>query len=493
LTEYRLLGPLEGPVELPGGKPRALLARLLLEAGRVVSVDALVESLWEEPIPPSAPKVLQAHVSALRKALGMDAIETRAPGYALRPVPTDLARFESLVESARAEADAARRADALRAALDLWRGEPLVEFRREPFAARAAARLAELRLDALARRIDAELELGEHERLIPELRALVEAEPLREQPRRQLMLALYRAGRQADALAVYRDARRALVDELGIEPGPALQGLERAILRQDPSLDAAQPRAERGPVVCSGRVPLALLAPLGRELVVVEIAASSRELASAVARVDAARAVGATVRTAAFTSADRASDLARLATEQEAELIVTDELDEGLIAAAPCDIALCNPVGEPGDGDVLVPFGGARDEWRALEFGAWLARAHGRALRLLGADATGERRDASRMLAAASLSLQRFAGLAARTTLVEAGADGILAERAFAIVASLPSARTDATRAALLERARVPVLLVHGGVRPGGLAPDRTLTRFSWSLGHETQESPSTP
>src|SRR5579884_2326628 len=485
MSEYRILGPLEAPVELPGGKPRALLARLLLDAGRVVSVETLVEALWEEPIPPSAPTVLQAHVSALRKALGMDAIETRAPGYALRPVPTDLGRFEALVERARAEPDAARRVELLRAALALWRGEPLAEFRREPFAPGAAARLGELRLDALARRIDAELELGEHERLVPELRDLVAAEPLREQPRRQLMLALYRAGRQADALAAYREGRRLLVEQLGIEPGPALQELERAILRQDRTLDGRQQRDARGPVVCSGRVPLALLAPLGRELVVVEMARSGAELPAAAVRLDRARSVDAAVRVAAFTSSEPVTDLARLANEQEAELLVVDLLDDELLALAPCDVAVAGGAGEAGDGDVLVPFGGAADEWRALELAAWLARAHGRPLRLLGVEAARGRRDASRLLAAASLALQRFAGIAAQTTLVEPGADAVLAEPAFVIVASLPTAHLDATRRALLAGARVPVLLVHGGVRPGGLAPDRTLPRFSWSLGHE--------
>lgn len=482
MSEFCILGPLEAPAELPGGKPRALLARLLLDGGRVVSADALVEDLWEEPVPPSAPKVLQAHVSALRKSLGVDAIETRAPGYAMRVRPADLARFEELAERARLELDASRRVELLRSALALWRGEPLAEFRREPFAPRAAARLAELRLDALTRRIDAELELGEHERLVPELRALVEAEPLREQPRRQLMLALYRSGRQAEALAAYREGRRALVEQIGLEPGPALQELERAILRQDPSLEAGRRAPARGPVVCSGRAPLALLAPLGRELVVVELASSAAGLPAAAQRADGARAFG---RVAAFTSADRAGDLARVATEQEAELLVVDAVGEELLILAPCDVALAGGGAAAGDGDVLVPFGGARSEWRALELGAWLAQAHGRTLRLLGVEASGERRDASRLLAAASLALQRFAGVGAQTSLVAPGADAILAESAFAIVASLPGARPDETRRALLERARVPVLLVHGGLRPGGLAPDRTLTRFSWSLGHD--------
>lgn len=474
MTGFRILGPLEGPVPLPPGKPRALLARLLLDARRVVSVDALVAALWEEPVPPSAAKVLQAHVSALRKALGRDAIETRPPGYVLHADTDDLGEFESLVDRARDEPDAARRAALLGRALELWRGEALTEFRREPFARAAAARLAELRLEALALRIDADLERGEHARVAGELAALVEEEPLRERPRRQLMLALYRSGRQADALAAYREGRKLFVEQLGIEPGPALQELERAILRHDPSLATYGDARVRGPVVCSGAAPLALLAPLGRELITVEIAPE-------LPRQPFEQPVPH-VRRAAFTSDDPDAELARLANEQDAELIVATKVSAGLLAAAPCDVALANTVGEIGNGPVLVPFGGARGEWAALELGAWLARAHDRPLRLLGLEAQDGRRDASRMLAAASLALQRFAGITAETMLVAAGPDGILAERGAAIVASLPAVPVDDTRRALIERAPVPVLLVHSGIRPSGFAPDRTLTRFSWSL-----------
>jgi DNA-binding SARP family transcriptional activator len=478
MIEFSLLGTLEGPVDLPGGKPRALLARLLLDAGRVVSTETLVDSLWEEPVPPSAPKVLQAHVSALRKELGAAAIETRPPGYVLHAKAADLSRFEELSGRARDERDAARRASLLRDALALWRGEPFAEFRREPFARTAGARLAELRLDALTRRIDADLELGEHERLVPELGALVEAEPLREQPRRQLMLALYRSGRQADALATYRAGRRLLVDRLGIEPGAALQELERAILRHDPALALDPTPPARGPIVCVGAAPIDLLAPLERELLVVAVAESLAGAVSSLPRVERAR-----VRTAAFTSSDPLGDAVRLATEQGAELLVVGSVTDALLASSPCDVALVNAIETVGDGAVLVPFGGAREEWPALELGAWLARAHGLPLRLLGVEARGERRDASRLLAGASLALQRFGGITAETALVAPGADGVLDQRGAAIVASLPRAELDRTRAELLARAGVPVLLLHGGLRPSGLAPDRTLTRFSWSLG----------
>jgi DNA-binding SARP family transcriptional activator len=489
MMEYFLLGPLEAradgvPVSLPGGKPRALLALLLLEAGRVVPVETLIDGLWHDP-PPSAPKVLQAYVSQLRKALGAEAIETRPPGYLLRAAGSDLTRFEALAESARDVEDAPRRARRYRDALALWRGPALAEFRREPFAEAATRRLAELRLEVVGRRIDGELALGEHERLVPELQALVEAEPLREQLRAQLMLALYRCGRQADALACYREGRRLLVEELGIEPGPALQELERSILRHDVAAGRRQP--SRGAVVCASNVPLELVAPLagdGRELLIVELVADPALLAARSAALDRVRStLGVPARTACFTSSDPSADLIRLAEEQEAELLVVGAVDRALLDTAPCDVAVV-PGRQRFDpaGPVLVPFGGSRDEWAALELGAWLARAHGLPLRLLGAGAGEGRRDASRMLASASLVLQRFAGMGAETAIVAAGADGILAEPGAAIVVSLPPGELDPTRSELVERAAAPVVLAHAGLRPGGLAPDRTLTRFSWSL-----------
>jgi DNA-binding SARP family transcriptional activator len=481
MIELRLLGPLEAPVALPSGKPRALLARLLLDADRVVAADALVDALWGDEAPPSAPKVLQAHVSALRKALGAEVIETRAPGYALRGSSSDVARFEELTDRARA-VDGRERIRLLREALALWRGEPLAEFRREPFARLAAARLAELRLDALGRLFDAELDAGEHASLVPELVALLEEVPLREQPRRQLMLSLYRSGRQAEALAVYRDGRRLLVDELGIEPSLQLQALERRILRQDPALAAAPEAPARGPIVCVAVASLALFTPLARELIAVELAADAAELSAATQRLESLRTAKPAVRTAAFTTTDPAADLARFATEQQAELLVLSHLPDGLLDIAPCDVALANAIPDSGEGPVVAPFGGGQDEWAALEVATWLAQAHGVPLRLLGTDAAAGERDASRLLASASLSLQRFTRVSVEPSLVRAGADGVLEHAGRAIVASLPRGPLDATRQALLDRARVPVLLVHGGLRPSGLAPDRTLTRYRWSL-----------
>jgi DNA-binding SARP family transcriptional activator len=492
MIRYRLLGPVEAPAKLPGGKPTALLARLLLEPGRVVPVDTLVDALWRDP-PASAHKIVQVYVSQLRKALGPDAIETRSPGYLARARAdeSDLGRFERLAEEARGTREPARRAALLREALELWQGPALAEFRDEPFADAAARRLAELRLYALEERIDAELELGEHARLVPELEALVEQEPLRERPRGQLMLALYRCGRQAESLENYRAGRALLVEELGIEPGPGLQELERAILRQDPALAEPRGRAHsRGAVVCAVPGLAELVAPLAdeeRELVLVDLVANSADLRDRSAALDRLGAEHG-ARTASFVSEAPGADLARLGGEQGAELVVCGPLEppelELLLAAAPCDVALAprpELAFEP-SGPVLVPFGGDRDEWAGLELAAWIARAHGLALRLLGTEAREGRRDASRLLANASLALQRFAGTTAEPVLVPLGADGILAEAGSLVVASLPPDGLDRTRAELADRTTVPLLLVRGGLRPSGLAPEQTLTRFTWSL-----------
>jgi Bacterial transcriptional activator domain len=305
------------------------------------------------------------------------------------------------------------------------------------------------------------------------------------------MLALYRSGRQADALARYREGRRLLVEELGIEPSAALQELERAILRRDPSLDASGPgRQARGSVICVGASLPPLVAPLcteGRELVIVEVAAAADELPGRAERLERIREElrdrGVAVQTATFTSGSSADDLARLAVDQDAELLVTGPLGPRSIEA-PCDVAVAPLPDLPFEprGPVLVPFGGGREEWPAVELGAWLARAHGLGLRLLGAEGGEERRDASRTLAGASLALQRFAGTAAEPVIVPAGAEGILGQEGSVIVASLPEGELGPTREALIARSQIPLLFVRGGIRPSGLAPTRTLTRFSWSL-----------
>src|SRR5919204_1424076 len=242
--EFRVLGPLEvyeGGRALPvgGARQRALLAILLTRANEVVSTDRLIDELWAEQPPATALNTLHYHVSQLRKTLGADRILTRAPGYLVHVEPgeLDLERFVSLVAEGSVES--------LREALALWRGPALADFAYEPFAQAEIARLEELRLAALERRIEADLGLGRDAELVGELDALVREYPLRERPRVQLMLALYRSGRQADALEAYQDARRELLDGLGLEPGRALQELERAILAHDPGLDPPDRRTSR--------------------------------------------------------------------------------------------------------------------------------------------------------------------------------------------------------------------------------------------------------
>jgi DNA-binding SARP family transcriptional activator len=254
VDEFRLLGPLEvvvegNPVRIDAAKPRALLALLLLHRNHVVPTERLVDELWGEQPPARATKALQVYVSQLRKALGADRLVTRPPGYELRVAEgeLDVDRFEKLAAAAReqlAAGNARAAAAGLREALELWRGPALREFRSEPFAETAAARLEELRLGAVEDRLRAELDAGATAQVIPELEELVAAEPLRERPRELLMLALYRSGRQADALDLYRRTRELYVDELGIEPGPTLRELEQAVLRQDPALRSRTSGAE---------------------------------------------------------------------------------------------------------------------------------------------------------------------------------------------------------------------------------------------------------
>ena len=244
MLDFRILGPLEvladgEPVSLPRKKQRALLALLLLRAGEAVSTDELIEELWAGKPPATAKDALQNYVSQLRKAIGPEAIVTRDPGYVLVAAAeqTDLGRFERLVAEARGE-NANARAAKLREAIGLWRGPPLADLAYESFTGLEVARLDELRASAQADLLDAELELGRHAELIPELEAAIAERPFDERPRAQLMLALYRAGRQADALRAYSQARRTLDEELGLEPGAQLRELEQAILRQDTALEA---------------------------------------------------------------------------------------------------------------------------------------------------------------------------------------------------------------------------------------------------------------
>jgi DNA-binding SARP family transcriptional activator len=256
--EFRILGPVEvregdRVLKLGGAKQRAVLALLLLHANEVVSRDRLIDELWSESPPETAPTALQVHVSQLRKALGRDLILTQPPGYLIRvgDGELDLDRFERLVASARGE-EPGKAARLLREALALWRGLPLAELDLS-LAPAERTRLEEQRLAALEQRIDADLGLGRHADLVPELESLVREQPLRERLRGQLMLTLYRCGRQADALEVYRSGRRRLDEELGLEPDDELQRLERAILNHDPSLEPPVVQRAKRPSVAQRR------------------------------------------------------------------------------------------------------------------------------------------------------------------------------------------------------------------------------------------------
>ena len=240
MLRFRVLGPLEAldrdgaPLPLGGQKQRSVLALLLMRANRVVPTDVLLEALWGETPPKTAMTSLQNSVSALRKVLGAGVVETRPPGYRLvvDEDAVDLLRFERLIASSR-DLEPEGRADRLREALSLWHGDPLADLRPEASLAADVRRLEELRLATLEDRVDADLASGRFTDLVPELEELVAREPLRERLRGQLMLALYRSGRQADALRTYQDARRELVEELGLEPSPELQRLHGQILRQE--------------------------------------------------------------------------------------------------------------------------------------------------------------------------------------------------------------------------------------------------------------------
>jgi peptide/nickel transport system substrate-binding protein len=251
LVDFCVLGPLAVRVDgaaaaLGGPKQRALLAMLLLHPNEVVSRDRLIDGVWGERPPVTAQRSLESYVSRLRTILGADRIQRRPPGYALRlePGELDLERFETLLEQGRAAAaggEAKAASEALGQALALWHGPALADLLYEPFAGVEAERLEERRLLALEERIDADLALGRGAELVSELERLVAEEPLRQRPLGQLMLSLYRAGRQADALGAYQRGRQQLAEELGLEPGPQLRLLERQILEHDPALGVDGP------------------------------------------------------------------------------------------------------------------------------------------------------------------------------------------------------------------------------------------------------------
>ena len=525
--QFRILGPLEvlsgvAPVRLGGPRQRAVLAILLGHANEVVPADRLIDDVWEDEPPDTAANVLQGYVSHLRRTLGRDVIATRGRDYAIRlgDGALDLHRFERLTAGAVAALAAGRAADAsadLRTALGLWRGPALSDLAGVRAVARIAARLDELRQSALERRIEADLGCGREADAAVELAHLVAEHPLRERLRALQMLALYRSGRQAEALQAYRDARATLVEELGIEPTRELQDLERAILAQDPALSprgepARPPPRQSGPttVLAAALDPAAMEAlvavgePLARgplrELVLAATVPSAGALGPLARQLAALRGEigvrGVTARAAAFTSSAPGADLVRLADEQDARLLLVDapagllgdpEL-MALLDAAACDVAVMAVPAPLGGGPVLVPFSGAEHDWAAVELGAGLARALGRSLRLAGASVGPGGRDASRLLASASLAIQRGLGLDAEPVIVEPDPEALVeAARDAGIVACGLSDRwrregLGRARSALAAASPVPVLLVRRGLRPGTLAPADGETRFTWTI-----------
>jgi DNA-binding SARP family transcriptional activator len=529
--EFRILGPLEvwdegGKVSLGGRKPRALLAVLLLYSNEVVHADRLIDELGGEGSPERAAAALRVNVSRLRKALPQDVLATRSPGYAIRVErdELDLHRFERLASEGRsllARGLAADASDRLRDALSLWRGSALADFVYENFAQVAIARLEEIRLAALELRIEADLALGRHDEVVGELEALVAEQPLRERLRGYLMTALYRSGRQAEALDTYKHGRRVLLDELGIDPSPALQELERAILRQDPALEAeatapaVREAAERSILVAithetSVDSLLAVAEPLVRQppriVILARLVSDAAELRSASAwleeRRSALEARGVVARAASFTSTAPGEELARLATELNVDLLLADAPDDllaegvpdeqlnALLSETPCDVALLVPRDATPQGPVLVPFGGADHDWAAVELGAWFAHASPAPLRLAGAAAVPEqgRRDASRLLSHGALAVQRVLGISAEPLLTPPGEEGMLeASRDAGLLVVGLSTRwhregLGPVRLRLAREANPPTVLVRRGLRPGGLAPPASLTRFTWSI-----------
>ena len=268
LLEIRLLGPFEvlaggRPADVGGSKRQALLAMLALRGGRVVGVDALVDGLWAEELPAAPRNALHHHIARLRAALGEGAIVGSSDGYALKGARVDALRFEELLVETREglrDGDVHAAADAVASALELWRGPALQGLTGTAWFSAEARRLETLHVDALEERFEVALALGDHRELVPALRSALADNPFRERLWGQLMLALYRSGRQADALEAFQEARRVLADELGLEPGPELRRLQEAILAHDPAIAAVSVDRRR-----RGNLPAPSTSFVGRE------------------------------------------------------------------------------------------------------------------------------------------------------------------------------------------------------------------------------------
>jgi DNA-binding SARP family transcriptional activator len=526
MVEFRVLGPLEvvgddGPVRLGGARQRATLAILLLNANRVVSIDRIADDLYAGTPPVTAVTQVQRQISELRKLLGSAAaIDTRSPGYVITvdPEQIDLTRFERWMDDgldAHAAGDPSTASDCFARALALWRGDALADLRYESFAQAAIERLEELRVAAIEHRIESDLALGRHAQLVSELEDLARAHPLRERIHGQLMRALYGSGRHAEALDAYRSLRTRFVDELGLEPMPELRALEQAILRHDSDLAATPATSPRTPtsvpvlvVVGDSTAAASLLsvaAPIagpGGDVVVACLLDDVASLRKTTTDLNALRDdVGAAVRTAAFTSTDRASDVVRLASVHDAAVMLmeqqarTAEVVEPLsdiLLRSPADVGLLTRRVDFAAGDgVYTVFGGNEHDWAALELAAKLAAATSASLRLVGTaagDGAGAtHRDASRLLADAALAVQRVVGVSSEPLLAAATADALAAavSTATLVVAGIsPRWRQTgigATRRVLIE-GTTPALIVHRGLRPGILAPRQASTRYTWSL-----------
>jgi DNA-binding SARP family transcriptional activator len=513
VIEYRILGPLEvhrdgEEIDLGGRNQRAVLALLLLQANRVVSIERLAEDLYAGAPPVTAVTQVHRQVSELRKVLEPAALETRPPGYLVRVADgaLDLQAFEQLSAKALQALDAddpAGALDASREALDLWRGPPLGDLAYEQFAQGPIERLEELRLAAVEHALEAELALGHFPEAVAELRDLVVSHPLRERFRELLMRALYGAGRQVEALQVYREARDELLGAYGIEPGPALRDLEGAILRQDPELGSGPPPST-GALLVVGRNPArlgelvavaeALARTPDRELVAMLIVEDEADLPAATAVLPQARErLGPRGRAATFASTQVGDDILRLARSHDPALVLIDadqadlNRDGSLIPVlerTPVDVAavFMPAAPAPPGGGVILPFAGGEHDWAAVELAAWLALATGERLLLAGGHAAG------RVLADASVAVQRLVGLAAEPLLVDASADALPAvvAGATAVVIGLSprwqSEGLGEARSGLVADPACPVFVVHRGPRPGGIAPREAATRFTWSI-----------
>lgn len=520
--EFRILGSLEvvdhgRTLPLGGAKQRALLAALLLSPNRAVSVDRLIDVLWPTRPPSSAANALQFHVSQLRKLLG-EVIVTREPGYLIQvdDGQLDLMEFERLVAAA-AGKEAERTSALLGEALELWRGEPVLELGDDAASHAEIQRLKAARLAALGQRIEADLALGRHMELVPELESLVQDHPLDERVAGALMRALYGAGRQAEALEIYRTTRQSFVAELGIEPSPTLRAIEQSILRQDPDL-VPEPRspAMRAIAVLVEDVRhldelLSIAEPLAkrprRELILTKLSNHDHDLATSTSTLAAQRAVlaerGVASRVAAYTTSSAGAEAALLAAEHPVDLVLavapsgllgSSELSApllDLLDRAPCEVGLLTGGGTAADGPIVTPFGGAEHDWSAIELAAWLAAALDTSLRLLGteADPTRGRRDASRLLARASLLVQQVVGIVTEPVLIPPGEHGVIeaATGARLLVIGLSDRwRAEGlgpTRSAIAANAASPVLFVRRGSRSLGLVPPETQTRFTWTRG----------